>query len=287
MKCLLTCFGLLLAASLNLQAEPWIFSEPLTVTPASSDKVFHHLESSGRRNIAVSAETVALAWEDDRDASPRIYLARKKIDSSAFSRDTRLSGKGDAFEPGLVALDNNRFAVAWEENARIHLRIITPTELGPVIVLGNNDASQPGLALRDQQLLLVYSQRDGRFARVWMQGIEINDMTLQPGKACPVDAEPAQDDQLYPTAISLVDRIIVAWEDRRPGHTIIMAAQNADPESCRFSPPQRISDDLPDQNATYGKGHGVARVALAQYDNAKVLAAWADKRDFAIGSRRL
>lgn len=283
MKLQLTCFGLLLAAAFNVQAEPWEFAEPIIVTTGSNEKVFHHLESSGRRNIAVSADTVAVVWEDDRDGAPRIYLARKKLDSRVFSPDIKLSGNGDAFEPTLLALGNNRFAVAWEEDARIHLRIITPTELGPVIVLDNNDGAQPSLALHNQQLLLVYSQRDARFARIWMQDIEINDKTLQPNKACAVDAEPAQDDQLYPTAVSLADRVIVAWEDRRPGHTIIMAAQNDNPKSCRFSPPQRISENVPDQNSTFGKGAGVARVALAQYNDGEVLAVWADKRDFREG----
>ncbi|HEY9050126.1 MAG TPA: hypothetical protein VIQ03_01200, partial [Gammaproteobacteria bacterium] len=183
----------------------------------------------------------------------------------------------------LVALDNNRFAVAWEEDTRIHVRIISPTELGPVVVLDKNDATQASLARHDQQLSLAYSQRDGRFGRVWIQSLNMDGKTLHPKQSCVVDAELVKDDQLYPTVVSLVDRTIVAWEDRRPGHTIIMAAQSDNTALCRFTPPQRISEDVPGQNTTFGKGHGVARVALAQYGDGKVLAAWADKRDFREG----
>ena len=37
------------------------------------------------------------------------------------------------------------------------------------------------------------------------------------------------------------------------------------------------------RSVTYGKGHGVSRVALTTYGTEKVLATWADKRDFQEG----
>jgi hypothetical protein len=62
-----------------------------------------------------------------------------------------------------------------------------------------------------------------------------------------------------------------------------MASQQNNKKSCRFHSPQRISEGLTGRSATYGKGHGVARVALAQYGVGQVLAVWADKRDFREG----
>ncbi|MCW9015140.1 MAG: hypothetical protein OQL06_15340 [Gammaproteobacteria bacterium] len=284
MRLQITWFVLIFTiTSLNVQAEPWEFDKPIVVTSTNSENIFHHLESAGRHNIAISADTVAVAWEDNRDGTPRIYLARKGRNSQNFSNAVKISGRGEAFEPSLVALGNHRFALAWEEDARIHLRIVTPTELGPVITLGAGEAMQPSLASHDQQLLLVYSQRDGRYGRIWMQRIEIDGQALQTKQACAVDGEPAKDDQLYPSVTRLADRIIVAWEDRRPGHTIIMAAQNDNLKSCRFQPPQRISEPVPSGGMPYGKGHGVARVALAQYGAEQLLAVWADKRDFREG----
>lgn len=297
MKLKMTWFGLLItAASFCAQAEPWEFDEPIAVTTSHNEKTFHHLESSGRHNIAVSADTVAVAWEDDRDGTPRIYLARKPLKANAFSAEVKVSGNGEAYEPSLLALENNRFALAWEEDARIHLRLVTPTELGPVVVLGGSegegesDAMQASLAHRDDHLLLVYSRRDGRFGRVWMQDIKMDGLTLHPTPACAVDAEQAKDEQLYPAVVSLADRTVVAWEDRRPGHTIIMAAESREKNSCHFSSPQRVNkrssnrdNNLPDRSNAYGKGFGAARVALAEYSGGQLIAVWADKRNFREG----
>jgi hypothetical protein len=284
MKLRIVLSGLLLIViPLCVQAQPWEFGKPIVVTAAHGNKIFHHLESSGRRNIAVSADTVGVAWEDDRDGTPGVYLARKSRDSNAFTREDKISGSGEAYEPSLAALNNNQFVLAWEEDARIHLRLVTPTELGPVIKVGKGEGAQASLASVDQQLLLVYSMREGRFGRIWMQTIEIDGQQLHLKEACAVDAEPARDDQLYPTVSRVGARDIVAWEDRRPGHTIIMAAQNHDNKPCKFHPPQRISETVSGQSTTYGKGHGVARVALAQYGAEQLLAVWADKRNFREG----
>ncbi len=275
---------LLIFSSLSVHAQPWEFDKPVEVTSTQGEKIFHHLESSGRHNIAISAATVAVAWEDDRDGTPRVYLARKSRDKQEFTKEVKISGKGEAYEPSLLALNNNRFVLAWEEDSRIHLRVVTPTKLGPTIILGKGEAVQPSLTVHEQQLLLVYSQREGRYGRILMQRIEIDRDTLHLKQGCAVDAEPAKDEQLYPAVVAVDDRVIVSWEDRRPGHTIIMAAQSHDRNSCRFDSPQRISERLSRQRRLpFGKGHGVSRVALTAYGPGKILAVWADKRDFREG----
>lgn len=276
--------GILLnLTSLWVHAQPWEFGKPVDVTSTYGEKIFHHLESSGRHNIAISTGTVAVAWEDDRDGTPRVYLALKGRDKQVFSKEIKISGKGEAYEPTLVALNNSRFVLAWEENTRIHLRVVTPTGLGPTIILDKGEAVQPSLAIHDQQLLLVYSQREGRYGRIRMQRVGVDGQSLHLKQDCAVDAAPVRDEQLYPTVSSAANSIIVAWEDRRPGHTIIMASQSDDQNLCNFSSPQRISEAPPRQNAAYGKGHGVSRVALAAYGAGKILAVWADKRDFREG----
>jgi hypothetical protein len=283
MKLISVWSGIFLAlTSLCIQAAPWKFDEPITVTSAQGEKIFHHLESSGRRNIAISDDTLAVAWEDDRDGTPRIYLAHKGLDDPEFNSEVRISGPGEAFEPSLVALDNNLFALAWEEDANIHLRLVTPTELGPIIILNTQESVQPSLASHKQGLLLAFSQRDGRYGRIWVQQFQVDGLALHPESDCAVDSEPARAEQLYPAIVGLGSHVIVAWEDRRPGHTIIMASQNDATKTCQFHSPQRVSDEIIDRTAIYGKGYGVARVALARYDD-KVLAAWADKRDFRSG----
>ncbi len=274
---------LLTAVSPSTQAQPWKFEEPIAVTPTSGAGIFHHLESSGRRNIAVSSETVAVAWEDDRDGTPRIYLAHKDRKAREFSAEIKISGAGEAYEPSLVALDHNRFALAWEEDGRIHVRLVGPDGMGPVLEVDDANGTQASLAVHAQRLVLAYSRSEGRFGRIWLQHLRVDDLKLMTKQRCPVDAEAAKDDQLYPVAVSLGERVIVAWEDRRPGHTIIMAAQDSQQAPCRFTPPQRISERPPGPSMPFGKGHGVARVALERYGANRALAVWADKRDFREG----
>lgn len=274
---------MLMAVAFTTQAQAWEFSSPVDVTPTMGAGVFHHLESSGRRNIAVSENTVTVAWEDNRNDMPHIYLASKQRSTQAFSDEIKISGNGEAYEPSLVTLDQDRFAVAWEEDSQIRVRLVTPAGPGPILNIDQKGSSQASIARHQQQLLLVYSSTDTNRQRIRFLRLGVEGQKLRKLQDCPVDAQAAKDDQLYPTVISLGDRTIVAWEDRRLGYTIIMAAQSHHKTPCHFSKPQRISAAPAQRILPYGKGHGVARVALTRYGTDKVLAVWADKRDFREG----
>jgi len=277
--------GLLLGwCSSTAWAQEWQFAEPVDVTAVHGPGIFHHLESSGRHNIAVSGDHVAVAWEDNRDGTPRIYLAYKKPKVATFQDDSRISGSGEAYEPSIVAINNDRFVVTWEEDGKIHARVVSPAGMGAVAHLGDTQASQASLASDNGRLLLAYSRREGRFGRIMLQLLQINGLEIKPsGTACPVDASPPGDEQLYPAAVLIDQGIVVAWEDRRPGHTIIMAAHSPRDAPCQFTAPQRISEQPAKRSLRYGKGHGVARVAMARYDRGRVMAVWTDKRDFREG----
>lgn len=286
--------GLLVAALLALslgttpaRADLWEFSPPLEVTDTTGERIFHHLESAGRRNVAVSAGVVAVAWEDDRDGTPRVYLARKGLDDAGFGESLRVSGEGEAYEPSLVAVGDGRFALAWEEDGQVHARVVAADRLGPVFRVANDDSVQASLAWHDGDLLLAAAEREARFSRIVLHRLKIDpELALRERRACPVEAAAPKDEQLYPSMAVQAGRVVVAWEDRRPGHTIIMAAASPVAAPCKFSPVQRISQrdgDGAGRNMPYGKGHGVARVALAAFGAESVFAAWADKRNFREG----
>lgn len=58
----------------------WEFSTKVDVAPQNnSNKVFHHLDASGRANIAISADQLAVVWEDNHAGSPQVYIAYKKL----------------------------------------------------------------------------------------------------------------------------------------------------------------------------------------------------------------
>jgi len=282
-------FFVLIACFLPLTAigAPWSFDAPIAVTtPPPQAAVFHHLDSSGRRNIAAADGEIAVAWEDDKDGTPRVYLAHKALEEARFSTPLQVSGANEAYEPSLLALSGKRLAVAWEEAGEVWLRLVqigdSPT-LGPSHKISRGSGAQASLAGDGDRILLVWSEREGRYGRIHALHIGIDGLNLVPEMACPVDAIPPVDEQLYPTAAVLQGRLVVAWEDRRPKHTIIMAAIADEPASCGFSAPVRISEKPPGRDLPYGAGHGVSRVALDRAGDERLFAAWADKRDFRHG----
>jgi hypothetical protein len=267
-------------------ASPWQFSEPLAITAHTGQGIFHHLESAGRHNIAVSGSLVAVAWEDDRDGTPRVHLAFESPAERAFTeRATPVSGPGEAYDPSIAALPGGRFAVAWEEDGGLRVRLIARDAASPILTLGATGCAQASLAVDGDTLLLAAAEREGRFPRIRLHRLQIGqDLQLKAMESCPVDAQPPKDEQLYPALAVAGTQLTVAWEDRRPGHTIIMAARRLPGETCAFTPPQRISLLPPGRpKMPYGKGPGVARVTLAAFGHGRVLAAWADKRDFREG----
>ncbi len=270
-------------------AQFWSFGTPVDVTDGYADKVYHHLESAGRRNIAVSSRTVAIVWEDNRNGNPSVYLSLKNKNETDFSTELKISGSGEAYEPGIAALTGNRFAVSWEEDGKVFIRVINAQQLkspklATIIQLPSKEAMQSGLTARGDQLFVTFSERTGRYSHIRLIQLKIDpEENLSLLTDCIVDPAPVKDDQLYPTAVVTDKQIMIAWEDRRMGHTIIMGSLSQSGEFCQFSAPLRISKRRGERKLPYGKGHGVSRVALGQYGKSDFLAAWADKRNFRDG----
>ncbi|MCU7918526.1 MAG: hypothetical protein KZQ95_09240 [Candidatus Thiodiazotropha sp. (ex Epidulcina cf. delphinae)] len=278
-----TTLLVLLAIAFPGWGQAWVFGNPVDVSKVQGEGVFHHLESSGRRNIALSGPAVALTWEDDHDGLPRVYLARKALTARRFDDAVRISGGGEAFEPGIAALSGGRFVIAWEEDAQVYARIAGVGALGPPLRLSRGEAAQASVAVSGDRVFVVRSEREGRWMRIRLRTLRVaGELRLVSEADCVVDSDPLQGDQYYPSPALLGGELVVAWEDRRAGHTIIMAAVSKLDTSCGFSSPQRISHGELERNLPYGKGHGVSRVALASTGGG-LFGVWADKRNFREG----
>jgi hypothetical protein len=290
----------------SMRIGPWRLADPIEVV-GSAEGVFHEMSASGRRSLAVDAETVALVWASDPGDLSRVVLARKPLSGAGFSAPLQVSGSGDAYEPSIVALGGGRFAVAWEEDGRVLVRVVGVEWLGPPLRLSSNGA-HVSLATVETVggtgIVAVWSERTDGVARIMAEVIFLvgassdgsgaeaangaaETSPLRSLARCPVEALAPSADQLYPTAAQVGDRLLIAWEDRRPGHTIIMAAVAESAASfvsaCRIAPASRVSEDPPGPDLPYGSGHGVARVAVAPYGVDRLLAAWEDKREFRHG----
>jgi len=268
------------------QAGGWAFAPPVSVTVSSSAGLFHHLDGSGRRHVAADNRGVAVAWEDDRDGTPRVYVAYKGHERGAFGDGQRVSGEGEAFEPSLVALGDGRFVVAWEEEGQVMARLLrlgAEAGMGSAQRVSRRQGAQASLTSDGRTTAVLWAEHEQGFDRIRARRLVARDLELVPQDDCPVDAAPPTDAQLYPAATLLNGRLVAVWEDRRPKHTIIMAGLESRPGSCEFGPPARISEKPSSRNLPYGAGHGVSRVAIDRLGGDEAFAAWADKRDFRNG----
>jgi hypothetical protein len=255
-------------------AAPWEFGKPVTVS-AAQPGVFHHLEAAGRQSIAVSAGAIAMVWEDNRDGTPRAYAALRAAGKNEFVLQ-RLSGRHEAYAPAVVALPQGGFAFGWEEGGHVWVRTGGAAGLASALRLSAAEAGQITLGAGEPGAFAAWSERSGkhtaiRFARL------LPGATLAAGPAMSVTA-PQTEDQLYPALVVLKSAAVLAWEDRRDGHTVILHAHTIDGK--KFSRAQILNEQGQRRSQTFGRGTGAARVALARLDAERAAAVWLDKRDF-------
>lgn len=263
-------------------AAPWDWSAPVTVGADPSGRAFVHLESAGRKSIAESAGWVAITWEDDRDGMSRCYVALKAPGEAVFGAAQQVSGVEEAFEPAVVGLAGGRFALAWEEAGHVRARMLDSQGLSQALVLSQRASAQASLGFsRQTGLFAVWSEKEGA---VWrLAAARLTPVGDGVKSAPPAIVEPGrlEGDQSYPSiAVLGAGQLVVAWEDRRAGHTLIMDAVSSD-AGRHFTAPHNLNEIVwRGQTAGFGRGTGVMRVALSRSGADGVAAVWADKRDF-------
>ena len=275
----------LVSAPSSIIANPWSFTAPVDVTQVHGKAVFHHLGSGGRNAIAVSpAGSVAVVWEDNRDGEVRCYLGRLDGPKTTF-QDIQISGSRSCYEPSVTAVGNDRFAVAWEEDSATWARIVKDDDLGQPLQISTSRASQAVItSISNNRLAAAWSQKSTNYAQIWVANLVFDEQgTIRIDQRKAIDEETPEGDQMYPDILSLKsNRVLLAWEDRRKGHTVILAAEGND--LLEFSGPQQVNESFWGGRALgYGRGTGAMRVSIASADGHQAIAVWADKRDFRSG----
>lgn len=273
-RCLLP---LVLTPVMTASAD-WTFSPAVEVSGGKG--LFHHIEASGRQALAVSGGQVAVVWEDDRDGTPRCYLALKAPGPGGFRE--RAFGRGECFAPGVAALEDGRFAVVWEDEAGVGAALVRDGAPGPVLALADQ-GGQGALAWHPALgLLAAWSAPEGRWRRLWLGRLTPAGEGLRLVAKQPLEAAPSRDDQMYPALAATATGFTLAWEDRRLGHTVIFASHSADGQA--WSAPARVSQNATGkaQGTDLGRGTGAMRPVLASLGEAAAVA-WLDKRDFLSG----
>ena len=277
MKLRLTGFWLLLIIFQSQASDHWVFDSRSAVTGAATDRVYHHLDGPGRKHIAVTEQSVAAVWEDNSSQTPQIYVALKSLPSDSFTAALQVSDGGEAYEPSIDALSNNRFALAFEQDASVFVRILSTEGLGEPTRLSQQAASHVSITSFSDQVFASWRERDsGRwFVKVAALRIEGSNRFIVESVQS-VEADGLETPLLFPVIAVNAAGLCVAWEDRRAGHTRLLVSHSAD-MSKPFNAPQSLNEFYSDRNE-YDKGNGVTRVSLASFGEDEILAAWMDKR---------
>lgn len=275
--------------ALPVLAEPWVFGDKIAVTPTDKPGIFQHIDSAGRKNIAVSGDTVAVIWEDNRTGVPQVYVAFKSIGSPAFEPAWRVSDAMPgahalaAFEPVIVGLARGRFLMGWEQDNGVWVRSGGPNGLDPAIKLsGKEEAGQVTLATGARGSHVAWAQRQGRYRQIMATSIVVHapNSAVRAAPARPVDRAPPTNEQLYPALAVSAQGVVIAWEDRRDGHTKLLASFA---ETGKAFGAATELNEVVQKSTEYGSGNGVTRAALASFDADRVGAVWMDKRGFRTG----
>lgn len=266
-------------------SEALRFETPVTITSASKG-IFLHLDSSGRRSLAVSGELVGVVWEDNRSGKPAIYIAYQKPGQTGFSEPEKVSMQSPAYEPVITALSGNRFLIGWEEENHVWLRVVSPGETGTPLKVGEENAQQISVAAihaesSEAAASAVWSQGKKRDYYIQYANLSIETVTIKASLPRPVDNSTDKNQQLYPVIENTESGSVVTWEDRRQGATRIFSsyAHHGKP----FQAYRLLNEYAPSPNPELGKGSGAMRPVLSGNGKQMIVAAWMDKRNWRSG----
>ncbi|MDH3387674.1 MAG: hypothetical protein OEN02_07180 [Gammaproteobacteria bacterium] len=269
------CLGLAVPGA--QAAGKWSFGAGIAVTDAPANGVYHHLDGAGRRHIAVSAQTVAVVWEDNRSADPQVYVARKTGQQKRFSPALPVSSGSAAFEPAITALPGDRFVIAWEQDGALHARVLDGNGLGAPLKLGAENASHATVASIGERIFAAWRERQGRTWFVRVAALRIADANrLQVESVTGVESAGVQTEVLFPAVAVNSAGLCIAWEDRRAGHTRLLYSHSPD-GATDFGDPEHLNEFFSNRNQ-YDQGNGVTRVSMASFARDEIVAAWMDKR---------
>lgn len=271
------------AALLAHALTPIALAQPTDVSRVHGAKIFHQLEASGRKNIAVSGDWIGVVWNDNRGRFPQTYAVFKKLKDVKFAREIKLSNGKEAIEAGIVALEAGRFAVAWEQDGKIYASVVADGQAQKPSPLGLSQSRQVALAFGRAGLYAAWIEQAGRFGRVVVAELLPSAIDIKVGRKIMIENTQPRDEQLYPTLALSAGGLSVLWEDRRGGYTGIFASYSADLKS--FTPPRQLNEMGAGAGRALGlgRGSGAMRPALAAMADKTVAAVWSDKRDFLSG----
>ena len=269
--------GLCLIIPSVFATDRWQFTTKTALSEPPRSGVFHHLDGAGRKHIAVTGQTVAVTWEDNSTGDPQVYVALKPADDNVFTAPIQVSNGSEAYEPAITPVAAETFAISWEQDGEVHVRLLVGRRLGEAVKLSTGIAAQATIGAIDGKVYVAWPQQSQRQWSLQVARLAVGDngqLKLESSQS--VEAQGLATPVLFPTLAASSQGLCVAWEDRRAGHTRIIYSYSAD-QGQSFSPPQNLNEFYSNRNQ-YDKGNGVTRVAVAAFAEDEIVATWMDKR---------
>ena len=267
---------LLLLTTTTWATDYWKFELAIAVTETPAEGIFVHLEGAGRKHVAVSESKIAVVWEDNRNGSPQTYLSTSSIDKSIFSIPVQLSNGSESYEPTIAHLSKNRFIAVWEQDSEIYMSVID-NAIKPPIKLSNAAASHASVVTNKDSAFVVWRKHKNSEWFLKVAALEVNaDGKVAINSVRTIEKDGVQFALQMPSISYNEAGLMVAWEDRREGHTRILHSVSHD-QGSNFSKPQPLNEYFSDRNQ-YDKGNGVTRVSVHTLGEDEIIAAWMDKR---------
>jgi hypothetical protein len=149
-------------------------------------------------------------------------------------------------------------------------------------VLSKHAATHASVATTGGDVYAAWTEKDGAYSRVRIARLKSEGQVAHVVYVVAPETAALRDDQLYPSiAPGANGELVVAWEDRRFGHTSIVYAFSADGK--KFTAPRDVNEAFRRSPRNLGRGSGAMRVALARISDQRLIAVWLDKRDFLSG----
>jgi len=250
------------------------FSAPIDVSPQLGPQTFYHLDATGRRNIAVNNDTVAVVWEDNHAGRPDAYIALKQFDEKTFLSPRRINVGAEAFAPSVAAAGSG-FLVGWSETDSVLARYVDAQGVGKPVRLTTRSADQIAIALLDNRTAMaVWVETLSSGTCIHAARLALTQDSITAGRSFPVTDCRSQRFQAQPTLVAGPKGILVVWQDRSSGTNRIYGSLSKDAQ--HFSPPVQINETI-QKSASYGSGSSAINPVVAQSaDRYWVL--WLDKR---------
>ncbi len=258
----------------------WNFTDARVVAEVKGSHEWLQLQSSGRKNIAATSNRLGVVYARYDRQKAEVYLATTRLNQEQGDFEVVTLNATDRPHDPLIRPSADRFIVGWLDDRGAWLRTEQGASLSEPLLVQAGKLGEFTFAADADRIYCFWTVRDGERWRLMTRTL-----TLSGGKpvfsdsvaVAPVEA---QFTQRQPAAAVADGRIVVAWQDRSTGTSVLYAAVSND--GLAFGAPVAVNETIV-KSADWGKGSSAIEGVFATSADKKLVLAWLDKRSSRAG----